>query len=635
MDNPEGYWEPKELILTNHRVLDQIGDGWKATNQIAAEAFKHPAAITGQKKIREILADALNSGDQIIIKDPRLCRLFPLYHPILVDLFSRILLIQVIRNPEDVARSLAYRSTIPDIAPGAITDPDHARMLWLRYHLDALQWLELEPIHTIRYDAWLEDQNSEAEKLWNLVRHRFPDAALQQPSPQIRAPRFGTKEIGQSNQETYSAMFTARCFQQLSAGSPDWDGGFADKAFKLSVPQSGQGEASSPSQDLIAAAQWNHASTLLSAAEVSPGAAIGREQIVFVSNRPQIPCHIYRVKNMVDTLNKHGIAATWLRSEQALAEPRTLRDARLVVVHRSFWDTSIEALYQRCHELGIPTISDIDDLIFDEALIDRGEIEFIAGLDGAAVAGWRDKVKAFRKTLFAADFSVVSTQAIADHLTANGQPAACIPNGYGDVAARLSEHWRQQFQSAGEQRRVVYASGSPTHDSDFAIVVQPLVEFLGRHLDWTLSLVGNLDMERFPELAAHPRVECRPLVPHTNLHYEIARADINLIPLTRNRFNDAKSPLKWYEAALCGVPSIATNNPLYAELLAEDRGLLAVTGDDWAKGLDYLAASKERRDAIAECARQAANDRFGPRAIAEDWRNLLSKFVSHGWPKLC
>jgi glycosyltransferase involved in cell wall biosynthesis len=267
--------------------------------------------------------------------------------------------------------------------------------------------------------------------------------------------------------------------------------------------------------------------------------------------------------------------------------------------------------------------ADIDDLIFDEELIDAGQVAFISRLSDAETAEWKAKARGFRATLTAADFCIGSTTVIQDRLKSLGKHAVCIPNGYSAENVRLSDHWRRRFERIETGNRVCYASGSMTHNEDFESIAEPVSDFLAQRPNWRLTIIGQLNLDSSLHLFDRAQLEFRPRVAHINLAYELARAQINLIPLLRNSFNDAKSPLKWYESALCSTPSIATDNPLYRRLFKEGSGKLACRSDDWLQHLTELADYPDRREGIARKARRQAERLFGPLAVASKWRQLL------------
>ena len=113
-------------------------------------------------------------------------------------------------------------------------------------------------------------------------------------------------------------------------------------------------------------------------------------------------------------------------------------------------------------------------------------------------------------------------------------------------------------------------------------------------------------METFAEELDPNQVEQRPLVRHVNLAYELARFDINVIPLeSDNLFCSSKSPLKYFEAALVNVPTVAVDNPSYRALITPgEDGFLAGGTEAWDSILAQLLESPEWRSSIGTTAKK-------------------------------
>lgn len=629
IDNPDGYSEPRDLMLSNNRFLEKIGEGWKGIRPIRAAEFGRSPANTARDEVQKILEKALTHRSDLVLKDPRLCRMAPVYAPILRQLFERVCVVQVIREPESVFESLAYRAKIPDIKNGAITCRSHAHFLWLRYNLDAEAWSSTLPTLKINYETWVNSPEENSQKLRGWLQQHLAGVQLKDIVPTIKSPR-SLPSAPSRRGRCEAAQITQYYFQtSISLNHDLWNDSGINEAFATPIPAFHQRETDKPSDDLVAAAYSKHITgkcDFISLASTLPAEKLVSEPIiVFISDRPNIPCHIYRVKNMVDALNKDGINAMWVTSSSAAEDLRIIEGAKLVIVHRSFWSDTLKTIFGFCSQRKIPIASDIDDFIFDESMIDSGQIDFMSKLPESAINEWKDKARKFRSTLLAADLCTTSTPLIRDHLISLGKRAICIPNGFSVENAELSAHWRNTFSRQNDTKRICYASGSMTHNEDFGIIVQPISTFLHRHPDWKLTVIGQLHLDRFMEYFNEEQIEVRPLVAHINLAYEIARADINVIPLTRNQFNDAKSPLKWYESALCGVPSIATSNPMYRELFSNGGGMLAANAKEWLTHLNTLAESPNLREQISETARWQADELFGPAATSSQWCKLLNE----------
>jgi hypothetical protein len=104
-----------------------------------------------------------------------------------------------------------------------------------------------------------------------------------------------------------------------------------------------------------------------------------------------------------------------------------------------------------------------------------------------------------------------------------------------------------------------------------------------------------------------------------DLPREVARFDINLAPLEAgNPFCEAKSELKFFEAAICDIPTIASPTGPYARAIKSgETGFLASNADEWSKALNLLVRNPRSRRRIGRAAHHAALWHFGPNRRAE------------------
>ena len=91
----------------------------------------------------------------------------------------------------------------------------------------------------------------------------------------------------------------------------------------------------------------------------------------------------------------------------------------------------------------------------------------------------------------------------------------------------------------------------------------------------------------------------------------IATADVNLAPLEPTLFNEAKSENKWTEAALVGVPTVASDFGAFASAIEDGRtGLLCSTREGLesaccASWTMPTSAARSARARSRTCARAA------------------------------
>ena len=625
-DYPRGYWKSREVVMLNHRFLKEIGSDWKDVNPLPSNFLSSSIARDYRLEIDELLKRAFFSNKSIVLKDPLLCRLLPLWMPVLQDHCSRTALLYIVRNAESVYRSLAKSVLSEDIKAGAIQDKKHAFALWLRYNLEAEHNSQSIPRIVVSFESWLKNTDVQARRIENFLGSCFAELELNNIEPDVIVPRHFVNDVARPWSD--AERIVNYVYDVLVGLGPRERLGEILKNFDITIPASNQKELRPPPTEIVSAALIKHACAITPLDPLRPSGATAAESpktpVVYVSDMVTNRSHIYRVKNAVDALNSQLIPAWWTTSSRLAKNLSELRDARVVIIHRSQWNSDIESIFNYCKAHNISTISDIDDLIYDPDFVDLGYIHFIKELAPEGIEQWKGKIRAFRRTLLSADKCIVSTPSIQDDLNRRGEIAFCVENGFSVENALLSDHWRAQPWEGDEFSRLGYASGSLTHSADFSLVAQPIAEFLFRHPNWKLTVIGDIDIRPYKDIFSEAQIEMRPLVAHINLAYELRRLNINLIPLERNPFCDSKSPLKWYEAALCGVPSIAISSPMYEKLFNEGySGLVASTKDEWLDHISCLANSTELRKELADNARVQALRCFNPSVMVDQLKSVL------------
>ncbi len=159
-DNPVGYWEAESVIAFNDYLLEQTGNTWKTYEPIPENWFKDKKRNTDRKRAVQLIKDEFGSANLIALKCPRLCRLAPFWVEALQEAGYDIASFMIIRNPEEVFRSLAARAESPELQSTSVTHPTHAALLWLRYVLDAERYSREIPRTIITYDELVQKKSA-------------------------------------------------------------------------------------------------------------------------------------------------------------------------------------------------------------------------------------------------------------------------------------------------------------------------------------------------------------------------------------------------------------------------------------------------------------------------------------------
>ena len=296
--------------------------------------------------------------------------------------------------------------------------------------------------------------------------------------------------------------------------------------------------------------------------------------------------------------------------------PELAAQADGLVLHRVVWDRVAARLVDQVQRRGGRVILDVDDLVFDEDAFKWIDSPDFA--DPVRVRLYRENMRRNRTTLDHCDYVLTSTSYLSERVLERGKPAWVHRNGFSLEMLNLSDQAAARPRSTGQRVVVGYASGTPTHDRDFALVRSALQQLLEKCAWVELWLIGRLEAgEDWGQAAG--RVRRIPFVPWRELPALLAKLDINLAPLRLdNPFSQSKSEIKFMEAALVGVPTIASPTDAFSSAIRSgENGLLAESEQEWLDGLLWLAGETAEREKLGAASREDVLRRYAPWVRAE------------------
>ena len=358
----------------------------------------------------------------------------------------------------------------------------------------------------------------------------------------------------------------------------------------------------------------------------------GRPRIVFISGEAHTPGHKYRVENLASALPSAFFDVTIIPETQLDKRVDEVTGAALVWIWRSRWSGPIGAAIARARQSLAHIIFDVDDLMF------RPELAKTDLIDGIRTQNLtEEQVREFysgvQAVLGHADHCTAPTTTLARELRDFSKPSTVIPNGFDSetlIRSRQAVLARKKTLAGNGAPlvRLGYAAGSYTHQRDFAVASNAIAEVLAEFPNTRLVLFkGSIQLEEFAELITREhQIEWRDRVPLSELQQEYARFDINLAPLeVGNRYCEAKSELKYFEAALVGVPTIASPTRPFADAVRPGKtGFLAANHDEWVASLRRLVQDPHLRASLATHALHEVLWLYGP----ERRTLLMTTFVN-------
>ena len=349
--------------------------------------------------------------------------------------------------------------------------------------------------------------------------------------------------------------------------------------------------------------------------------------VLFVAGIEGAPLR-YRVRLPAEALADLGVESE-VRHFFDPDLPKLAALADVVVLYRVPATTHVLATIAAAHAAGRPVLFDADDLIFAPDVAEQ--IPALQILPEHDAALWLEGVHRYRTTLEHCDGFIGSTPALVEGAIARtGLPAWCFPNGIGKVLARRADAARLAPRPAGPLR-IGYLSGTDTHDLDWAHVAPAVAQVLEGHPTARLQLVGHVPDDPVLEPFAD-RVDRLPFTHWLELPAILRTTDVNLAPLAPGSvFNEAKSAIKWLEAALVATPTVASPTEPYIAAIDHGRtGLLATEPREWATALDALLSDPLRRHRMGDAAHRAALLELSPAVQGRRYLAILLAAVVSG-----
>jgi GT2 family glycosyltransferase len=258
------------------------------------------------------------------------------------------------------------------------------------------------------------------------------------------------------------------------------------------------------------------------------------------------------------------------------------------VLHHVPADEHVTAFVKAAHSRAKSVVYDADELVFDS----EGD----------------EESRRQAETLAAADAVFAATEPLAERARLLNDKVYVVPS----VASHQLVWFSGKATSARSARpddrvRLLYVCSSTRYGGDFVEVLDVLLWALAENGNVSLRLVGapahDSRFERFSD-----RIERLPSQPWRRVPAILAEADIVLAPRERqSAAAEARPCREWIEAALVGVPTVASAAPDFVRAIDPGvTGLLANGGEDWRSALGELIESPERRKALGSAALETA-----------------------------
>lgn len=172
--NQSGHWESLPIVRINNKVLRALGRVWADPKPLPEGWIDAPKVAKIIAEAPKVIASEFGTADHIVVKDPRMSRLLPLWNRIFQELGYDPHCLIACRNPIEVSQSLNARDGM---------NRSHALLLWETYMLEAELHSRSLPRSVVHYERLLanwRDTLGPALNIGTLGFTRFePEASKQ------------------------------------------------------------------------------------------------------------------------------------------------------------------------------------------------------------------------------------------------------------------------------------------------------------------------------------------------------------------------------------------------------------------------------------------------------------------------
>lgn len=332
-------------------------------------------------------------------------------------------------------------------------------------------------------------------------------------------------------------------------------------------------------------------------------------------------CTRYRVLNKKEYLEQQGHKVKVVNLSDF--QLKDLRYASMVIVYRAPYSPLLDEMVQLTSKLKINVYFDIDDLVIDTQYTDQ--LEYTQQLSTIEKQQYDASVHNYGRMLMLCSGAITSTGKLVDELKNYKYDVYLDRNIASKQLIELSELAVKENSNNDDNKvKIGYFSGSITHNENFNLIKDAIRNLLNEYSNLELHIVGHLDLPN--EFQSYEKqIVMHDYVEWQDLPKLISVVDINLAPLKKSIFNEAKSEIKWLEAALVKVTTVASNIGAFAEMINHNKTGVLCSDDDWYQTLKELIEDKNYREKIAEQAYEFVLDNCTTTTYKSELDQLLIK----------
>ena len=353
-------------------------------------------------------------------------------------------------------------------------------------------------------------------------------------------------------------------------------------------------------------------------------------RVAIIANLDLPQCRFYRVEQKIELFEHDGYSVSLFGHTDNLDSFHAdLELFEAVIFYRVPAFPNIINAINATNVEGIPSIYEIDDLVFDEN-------EFPPPYDTYARQITKDQYNSLAvdtclmgNAMQRCTYGMASTDFLASFMSTRVKSGQVFTLRNGLCSRHLDSMSKFIPSNDKQTVSVFYGSGTKAHKREFHEIIEPVLLKLKRKHGEKVKflLVGSFETtETMEELGSSVKI----IEQISNLDHYWAllaeSADINLSILARSAITDSKSEIKWLEAGMFGIPSVVSRTCAYEECTIDGENIfLCDTKDEFFEKIDLLVENDSLRKTVGEKAKYSVLNNYDINCQAKS----LSEFIDH------
>ena len=356
--------------------------------------------------------------------------------------------------------------------------------------------------------------------------------------------------------------------------------------------------------------------------------------VALLANTDLYQCRLYRVDQKAEQLRAAGCEVTVFDQRDGLETFHAgLERFSAAIFYRVPAFPDIMKAIAACTVHGVPSFYEIDDLIFDTAHFPPPFESYAAQITRAHHRDMACSVPLFDHAMRLCDYGIGSTRVLCEAMAERVRSGRAFEHHNALGALHLAAIEDQETLPARPSEAplvLFYGSGTLAHKEDFHSILEPaLAEILRRYKGRVeLHLVGSYGAFRHLDPTSEAIRVLPPVWDFEQYCSMLAGADINLSVLAPGPVTDAKSEIKWMEAAMFGIPSVVSHTASHADVIAHgETGFLCKTSRDFSQAISGLIDDPALRRSVGARARDLVLQDYGLEAMGRNLTGILDSIA--------